>query len=313
MGDYRTGYQDSWVRGACVHRGERDCERRFAAIRDALVERGLGAGSRVLDLGALTGYFGFRLAEELGVTVVAIDESPILVEHGKRNANPLVEVQRRRVELADVERLEPYDAILCLSLLHWFGPWAGVYNALLARCEWLVVEIPHPGEGPNPLLGSLDEMVRSDPDAEFLVEVHGYRTELLRPTFVVPGGAPEGTPAIVLDGYGEATRNLRPDLVPGHPSADELADATGYTPVAGTLNLRSGSRPSSEPVALEAGLGTYELVPIRVDGVLGHELRTPAFGPRRGLVSDVLEVVGPVSFRKALGVAAGDLVSWDDP
>lgn len=314
MGDYRIGYQDSYIGGKVVARGRRDCEQRYEAIRSALEARGFGPGSRVLDLGALTGYFGFRLADDLGVDVTAIDESPILADHAKRNGNDRVRVHTFRFTLADVKTFAPYDAVLALSLLHWFPAWAGLYRTLRALSDWLVLEIPHPGEGPSPLLPALDELVRAEAGSELLVEVPGYATELLRPTFVVPGGPAEGTPATIVDGYGDATKNLSPEAVPDHPSIHDLEPVLGYRPHAGTLNLRSSTRPtSSSPIEYRDTRGRlYELVPIRVGGVAGHELRGPSFGPRYGGHSDVLEVVAPVHLRTALGVSSGDVVEWSD-
>ena len=71
-------YQDVWVKGRVIIKGVRDCEGRYMAIRNELRRLGFPGknGDRpftVLDIGAGSGYFSFRLAEEFNARVTMIE------------------------------------------------------------------------------------------------------------------------------------------------------------------------------------------------------------------------------------------------
>lgn len=60
--NYQYLYQDHWVQGRAVKKGRRDCESRYQVIREKLNQ--LKQPFTVLDIGACSGYFSFRIAEE---------------------------------------------------------------------------------------------------------------------------------------------------------------------------------------------------------------------------------------------------------
>jgi len=86
---------------------------------DALVARGLGPGSRLLDLGAGTGTFAFAAAET-GASVTAVDVSPAMVasmrDRAAREAAAITVVEAGFLSYAHVG--PPVDFVFTRNALH---------------------------------------------------------------------------------------------------------------------------------------------------------------------------------------------------
>jgi 2-polyprenyl-3-methyl-5-hydroxy-6-metoxy-1,4-benzoquinol methylase len=143
-------YQDVWVKGRRIIKGERDCEGRYAAIRHELRRLGFPGknGDRsftVLDIGAASGYFSFRLAEEFNARVTMIESSPAIVKWWKKNDNPNVALIRRAVtarELLEMAKRERYDVVLALSVLHHFPDFERAVLAMFRLGRVVFIEPP---------------------------------------------------------------------------------------------------------------------------------------------------------------------------
>ena len=116
-------YQDVWVKGAVVERGERDCAPRYEVIRK-VAER-FDRPFTVLDIGANLGYYSLRLAEDFDCTVLAVEGqvAPYFSTVLNKNQNPRVLATNRNMSLADLQTLadvEHFDLVLGLSVTHHF-------------------------------------------------------------------------------------------------------------------------------------------------------------------------------------------------
>lgn len=92
-------------------------------VVDAMVSAsGVGAGSRVLEIGCGTGQLSVPLAER-GVELVALELGPNLAAIAARNLERFQDV---RVEVVSFEAWEPpaqeFDAVMCASAFHWLDP-----------------------------------------------------------------------------------------------------------------------------------------------------------------------------------------------
>jgi hypothetical protein len=81
-------YQDVWVKGKLVERGERDCEPRYEAIKKVAAR--FKRPFTVLDIGANLAYYSVRLAEDFDCTVLAVEPGPWMTSVLSRNDNPRV-------------------------------------------------------------------------------------------------------------------------------------------------------------------------------------------------------------------------------
>ena len=85
------------------------------------------AGERVVDIGANIGYFSFRLATELGASVVAYEphaphaKAMELIRAACRLEPGEFEVRNRGVALADVDEIPPARLVLLLNVLQHAG------------------------------------------------------------------------------------------------------------------------------------------------------------------------------------------------
>jgi 2-polyprenyl-3-methyl-5-hydroxy-6-metoxy-1,4-benzoquinol methylase len=131
----RPGYQPGWVNGKEVGTGRRDASRRYAAIRRQLLGR---RGFSVLDVGAYTGYFAYRLADEFGARCLAVDRNARLEERDN------VAVSRRYMGAADFEDIADgaWDVTLLLSVLHHMRDWRRALAAVLRFSGVAFVELP---------------------------------------------------------------------------------------------------------------------------------------------------------------------------
>lgn len=177
-----TPYQPRWVKGQATTESERDASIRYLAIRDVLEESVKATGlpiRRVLDFGAYGGYFAFRLAEDFGCQVVAVDDHPELKLGIKANDNQLVEGIYRRMSVDDVAVLGEFDVVLALSVLHHVPHWSWMLDAFRAAASrYLFIETPGPHENlPKALNGDSLEPIWTaveNLEGRVIAEVAGY-------------------------------------------------------------------------------------------------------------------------------------------
>src|SRR5690606_2435704 len=137
MGGRPVSYQPGWKDGREVGIGQRDASGRYETIRREL--RGHGRFS-VLDVGAYSGYFSIRLAEEFEANVIAADDFPALA----RLQAPGVTVIPRRLTGDELSRLlfAGVDVTLLLSVLHHVTWWRDMLTLAVERSRVVFVEVP---------------------------------------------------------------------------------------------------------------------------------------------------------------------------
>jgi SAM-dependent methyltransferase len=100
---------------------------------------------RVLDFGANLGYFSFRIATEFDATVVMIDESEELRDLCITNNLSSTVYLRRHCSASDLDflgKLEHFDVVLALNVLHHFKAWRRAVDAVLALGDRVVIQTP---------------------------------------------------------------------------------------------------------------------------------------------------------------------------
>lgn len=134
-------YQPGWKDGREVGTGQRDANGRYQAI-----SRELQGHDRfsVLDVGAYTGYFSIRLAEDFEATCIAADDVPAL----RRLDAPGVTVIPRRLNGLELSRLlfAGVDVTLLLSVLHHVTWWRDMLAIAVERSRVVFVELSEPEE-----------------------------------------------------------------------------------------------------------------------------------------------------------------------
>ena len=136
-------YQSVRINGAVVQTGERSCDDRFDLIRPVLAQ--YKRPFTVLDLGANTGYFGQRIAEEYDAVSVCIDSDPVLIETLAKNGHHAVLGIQRHLsvrDLTDIAACEHFNVVLALNVLHHFDDWEGALGAVLSLGEHVIIETP---------------------------------------------------------------------------------------------------------------------------------------------------------------------------
>lgn len=280
-----ASYQDIWRDGKLQSRGKRDCAARYKIIRPAL-EKHLGKGFTVADVGGWDGYFGIRLTEDLNATAVNIDQ---------RNRDLPIEHRQLKVTADNVSQVGAHDAILALSVLHHMDDWRDVYQSLRDQSRLLVVELAHPDEATTAKVdgaarntGPSYEQVMAD--GQVLGSTKGPNG-VDRPLVLVRN-AVWGT---VEDGSGRAAPLI----------SEGDFTALGYQPYPGTLNVRVGVEArhwlASQPhQVIPSGRSDDRYVPVTVRGVDCHA----SFQRARAVV----ELLAPFNLRKQLGLVNGDTV-----
>lgn len=140
-------YQDSWIDGQTVTRGDRACASRYDLIRPVL--QAYQRPFTVWDLGANLGYFGCRIAAEFGAVSVMVDPRAALVETCRANALPTTIAMTHRLTAADLAELaasEHADVVLALNVLHHMSDWREALTAILALGETVIIETPSDGD-----------------------------------------------------------------------------------------------------------------------------------------------------------------------
>ena len=173
-------YVPDWVDGKEVGKGRRDAACRYQAIAEYLADKKV---DKVLDFGAYNGYFSQRLVEDFSAEVTAVDDSPLL------RAAPGVTAIRERLTSTQIRKLGPFDAALCLSVLHHAPQWRTVLKALLAVAPIVFVETAHPDEVlPKAIAHSSSDKIRDAMESAGGVELRqtpGYDARFSRPLWVI--------------------------------------------------------------------------------------------------------------------------------
>lgn len=136
-------YQDVWVRGHVVSRGQRDCENRYKHIR-AYLEK-LEQPLKVLDIGANVGYFSFRIAEDFNAQVTMIEANDFILDVLRKNNNANVKLIKKRINVSDLQQLAAanhYDVVLALSIVHHFDNYRAVIESIFKCGKVIFIEPP---------------------------------------------------------------------------------------------------------------------------------------------------------------------------
>lgn len=140
-----TPYQDIWIKGEQVQRGQRECANRYEIVRSFFSQ--YQRPFTVLDMGASDGYFAVRLVEDFpDCTVVAVEPRPRIGEILHRNDAQRVLWLRKKLsptELSKLADVEHFDVTLALSVIHWMKrPPAESIEALRRMGDHLILELP---------------------------------------------------------------------------------------------------------------------------------------------------------------------------
>lgn len=143
-----------------------------AATDEAIGVLGLGAGSRVLDIGAGKGEMLARIAERYGAVCTAVERSPRMAGACRERAAVLgagridvVEADAREWLLARSTAEPHFDAALCIGSTHALGSFAATIDALRVLVRpggWVVL-----GEG----------FWQREPGAEYLAALGAARDD----------------------------------------------------------------------------------------------------------------------------------------
>lgn len=177
-------YQPEWKNGREVGIGRRDAAGRYKAIADYLGDM---RGFHALDLGAFNGYFCARLAEQFGAHCVAVDDFAGLTE------SPGVKAIRRRLTMAELVDLGPFDVVLCLSFLHHAPDWRAYLDALTTMAPLVFIETAHPAEhlpkaeahGESRQIEAAVEALAAAKGGTLLTWTAGYDAAHARPLWVI--------------------------------------------------------------------------------------------------------------------------------
>lgn len=188
-------YQPLWIDGRTVGNARRDAVTRYEAIAARLTH--LPPGFHMVDVGAHSGYFSYRAADELGAQVLAIDGDEAL-RHGVRamdidGTNTRVTPVYTNLRPGQLPRIRPFDVGLCLSVLHHLPWWPLMIGDLLNACRLVFIECAIPGENLSTISHRTEPSlaaVRELPGAQKICEVPGFDDRFQRPTYVIPGRGP---------------------------------------------------------------------------------------------------------------------------
>ncbi len=142
-GNTPTAYQPVWdMKNHCeVGTGWRDCDGRFQAIKNYLLEKGgHDYAFSVLEVGAYNGYFCRRLHDDFNAECLAVDNNPRLEEA------PGVRVIPKLLNPDAIRELGHFDVTMCMSVLHHRQDWYDFIDALLKSADVIFIETANPNE-----------------------------------------------------------------------------------------------------------------------------------------------------------------------
>ena len=143
-------YQDVRWAGGTLVRGRRDCNLRWQLIRPLLPQRGV-----LLDVGSNFGWFPLAACEAFADYVVASVEADedsatiqrqVLGSHALRRIALLTHPAGRRMAERFAQAGQRFDAVLCLSVLHWMPDHREFLQRLAAISGRMFIEHPDPQE-----------------------------------------------------------------------------------------------------------------------------------------------------------------------
>lgn len=186
-----SNYQDIWHKGELVEKGVRDCETRYQAIKNIASQ--YTRPFSVLDIGANSGYFTIRLAEEFpNCTCIAVEPKYLLVDQVRHLPNVIViEKSLSLDDLKSFSKREYFDMVLCLSAIHYLdkeAAYSEIAETLTLMGDHLFLELPVEEET---LVSRLDEMldlIESLDSPAIQIKSH-VNTEQTRPLFHLEGRA----------------------------------------------------------------------------------------------------------------------------
>ncbi len=258
----KAPYQDQWRNGKLVRKGRRECAGRYTVISGALRDE-LGDGPwSVADVGGWDGYFVRRLVEDFrGKGTLVEQRAADLKGTGIRHL-------QRRVTKRNVHEIGFHDAILILAVLHHMDDWLGVYEGLKKQCVMLVLELAVPDEAKvaSRAIAGADRNTKPS-----------YRYVLADDMVVLdntPG--PNGSPRPLVIVRCAAKGAVGPGTGQAAPLiAKADFSALGYTPFAGTLNIKVSRQTrawfmAQEPaITIKSGRSNDRYIPASIDGVSG--------------------------------------------
>lgn len=113
-------YQDSWINGEMIEKGERECANRYDIIKAACqyIEP-----KTVLDIGANMCYFGLRLIEDFNCDVMAFEFNSfkLRLDHIKKSGTKKLMLLERKLTIPDLEIIASccrFELVLALSVVH---------------------------------------------------------------------------------------------------------------------------------------------------------------------------------------------------
>lgn len=143
-------YQDVVVEGRTIRAGRRDCDGRWQAIAPHLPTSGA-----VLDVGSNFGWFGLKMCEASPRVVVASVEADeqsatiqrhVLASHRHERIVLLTRLAGAAMARDFAAAGQRFDAVLCLSVLHWMPDHERFLRSIGAISGKIFVELPDPAE-----------------------------------------------------------------------------------------------------------------------------------------------------------------------
>lgn len=132
-------YQPRWQDGKQTSPGTRESAFRYEAIKPVL--QSISQPFSMIDLGAHSGYFSIRVAEDFDCWIMAVDKERFSIDSER------IQTAQARIDEAYLLDLPRPDVVLALSVLHHLPDWQDSYRAMrrLAK-QALIMEVPHPEE-----------------------------------------------------------------------------------------------------------------------------------------------------------------------
>lgn len=166
-------YQDIWLNGKVIHKGQRDCKHRYAVIKDFLSN--YNRRFTVMDIGACHGYFGIRIAQDFDSVVVMVDTPgpfiPELCADNNVKRTMFLGAYLNADLLRRMSECEHFDVILLLSTLHHMPDWKEAIPHLMNMSDYVIIETPPLGDWAGPKNNTIEIL---DVLQTYSPEIMGY-------------------------------------------------------------------------------------------------------------------------------------------